>query len=278
MDAVTHHGRRTAYRRSDRRGDGAGPVDGAEGDDRAGDGNGDGDGGALLCIHGSGGSGGVWKSQFRLADRRPVVALDLSGHGESEDVDADPGYGCLSAYVDDVVAVARETDARVLVGNSLGGAVALTVALERDLPLDGLVLAGTGARLAVLDDLLYWLEGEFDRAVEFLHEPGRLFHDPDERYLDLSRAAMREAGQAVTSRDFHTCHVFDVRDRLAEVGVPALAVVGEHDQLTPPRYHEFLAEELPDCGLAVVDHAAHLAMLERPAAFNAAVAEFLDRL
>jgi len=260
MDGVTHHGRRTAYRRSDR--------SGAEG----------GKSGALLCIHGSGGSSGVWKSQFRLADRRSVVALDLSGHGASEDVDADPGYGCLSAYTDDVVAVARETDARVLVGNSLGGAVALTVALERDLPLDGLVLAGTGARLAVLDDLLRWLESDFDRAVEFLHEPDRLFHDPDERYLDLSRAAMREAGRVVTSRDFHTCHVFDVRDRLDEVEVPALAVVGENDRLTPPWYHEFLAEELPDCGLAAVEDAAHLVMLEQPAAFNAAVTEFLDRV
>jgi pimeloyl-ACP methyl ester carboxylesterase len=42
--------------------------------------------------------------------------------------------------------------------------------------------------------------------------------------------------------------------------------------------HEFLAEELPDCGLAAVEDAAHLVMLEQPAAFNAAVTEFLDRV
>ncbi|MFC4357111.1 alpha/beta fold hydrolase [Halobium salinum] len=276
MDGVTHHGRRTVYRRFDRSGGDDG--DGEDTGDR--DGNGGSEPGAMLCIHGSGGSSGVWKAQSRLADRRPVVALDLSGHGESEDVDADPGYGCLSAYADDVVAVARETDARVLVGNSLGGAVAMTVALERggDLDLDGLVLAGTGARLAVLDDLLHWLEGDFERAVEFLHAPDRLFHDPDERYLSESREAMLEAGQAVTSRDFHTCHVFDVRDRLGDVDVPALAVVGEHDQLTPPYYHEFLAEEMPDCDLAVVEDAAHLAMVEQPEAFNAALEEFFERL
>ncbi|MFC6724951.1 alpha/beta fold hydrolase, partial [Halobium palmae] len=160
------------------------------------------------------------------------------------------------------------------------GAVALTVALERgaELDLDGLVLAGTGARLAVLDDLLHWLESEFERAVEFLHAPDRLFHDPDERYLSVSREAMYDAGRAVTSRDFHTCHVFDVRDRLGDVDIPALAVIGEHDQLTPPWYHEFLAEGIPDCDLAVVEDAAHLAMLERPEAFNAALGEFFDRL
>ena len=255
MERIAHHGRETAYRVSDRGGGGPG----------------------LLCIHGSGGSAGVWKSQSRLADRAPVVALDLSGHGESEDVDSTAGPDALEAYVEDVVAVAQETDSTVLVGNSLGGAVAMWTALDRDLPLDGLVLTGTGARLAVLDDLLAWLADDFDRAIEFLHAPDRLFHDPDERSLDLSKQAMRQAGRAVTERDFRTCHAFDVRGRLGELDVPAVAIVGEHDKLTPPHYHEFLADTMPDCGLAVVEDAAHLAMLETPEAFNAALESFLDR-
>jgi pimeloyl-ACP methyl ester carboxylesterase len=252
MDSVTHHGRTTTYRHRD----------GA-------------DGPGLLCVHGSGGSHAVWRSQFRLADATSVTALDLSGHGGSDDVDAQPGYETLAAYADDVGAVARAVDARVLVGNSLGGAVALTVALDRDLDLAGLVLAGTGARLAVLDDLLGWLRDDFDRAVGFLHGPDRLFHDADEALLEESREAMYDAGRAVTARDFRTCHEFDVRDRLSAVTTPSVAVVGEHDRLTPPRYHEYLAAELPDCAYAEVADAAHLAMLERPAAFNDRVREFL---
>jgi pimeloyl-ACP methyl ester carboxylesterase len=254
MDRVTHHGRTTAYR--------------THGEDA--------DGSGLLCIHGSGGSHETWSSQFRLAGERPVTALDLSGHGESEDVDADPGFESLSAYVDDVVAVARAVDARILVGNSLGGAVVLTTALERDLDLDGLVLAGTGARLAVLDDLLAWLDEEFDRAVEFLHEPDRLFHEPSDALVGASEEVMYDTGQAVTARDFRTCHTFDIRDRLDELSTPAVAIVGEYDQLTPPWYHEYLADNLSDCGLVEIPDAAHLAMLERPAAFNTAVAAFLD--
>ncbi|MFC6989506.1 alpha/beta fold hydrolase [Haloplanus sp. GCM10025708] len=254
METVTHHGRETAYHRADRGGDGSG----------------------LLCVHGSGGSREVWKGQSRLADERPVVSVDLSGHGESEDVDADPGYETLSAYVDDVVAVARETDPGVLVGNSLGGAVALTTALERDLALDALVLVGTGAKLAVLDDLLTWLQEDFDRAVDFLHDDDRLFHDPDERLVERSRETLYATGAAVTYRDFRTCHEFDVRDRVDAIDIPSLAVVGEYDQLTPAWYHEFLADEMPDCRLVTVDDAAHLSMLERPAAFNDAVATFLS--
>lgn len=256
MNTVAHHDRETAYR-----------TRGAEAD-----------GPGLVCVHGSGGTAEVWTGQSRLADRTPVRALDLSGHGDSDDVNAEPGPEALEAYADDVVAVAQATDSSVLVGNSLGGAVAMWVALERDLALDGLVLTGTGAKLAVLDDLLVWLRTDFDRAVEFLHQPDRLFHDADEDALGRSRAAMRDAGRPVVERDFRTCHQFDVRDRLGEIDVPALAVVGEHDGLTPPRYHEYLAGEIPECDLAVVDDAAHLAMIEQPAAFNDAVATFLGGL
>ena len=59
------------------------------------------------------------------------------------------------------------------------------------------------------------------------------------------------------------------------VSTPALAVVGAHDRLTPPWYHEALAEGLPDCGLVTLPDAAHLAMLETPAAFNEALTAFL---
>jgi 3-oxoadipate enol-lactonase len=241
-----------------------------------------GDGTPLLCVHGSGGTREVWKSQVRLGDERPVVALDLAGHGESDDVDASPGYEALSAYADDVLAVAAATDAGILCGNSLGGAVVLHCLLDRreDIPstVDGAVLAGTGAKLAVLSDLRDWLADDFERAVDWLHEPGRLFHDAPEELHELSKTAMRDCGRAVVERDFLTCHEFDVRDRLREIDTPARAIVGEHDALTPPKYHDYLANELPDCDVAIVEDAAHLAMLEQPRAFNAALTEFCNHI
>lgn len=254
METVSHHGRETAYDVADRGGDGP----------------------PICFVHGSGGSRDVWTTQHRLADRNPVVALDLSGHGDSDDIDASPGYAALSAYVDDVLAVLEATDSRVLVGNSLGGAIAMQLLIERDPDLDAAILVGTGARLGVLEDLLEWLEDDFERAVEFLHEPDRLFHDPDPRLREESIEGFHGTGREVTARDFVTCHRFDVRDDLDAIDVPALAVYGEHDQLTPPWYHEFLAERIDDAWLAELEDAAHLAMLEQPTAFNAAVTEFLD--
>ncbi len=255
METVTHHDRTTAYRIVDR---------GGEGD-------------PVLFVHGSGGTHELWKAQLaRLASSFPVVALDLSGHGDSEDVEADPGWSTISAYSDDVLAVAEETGAKTLVGNSLGGAIVMHLVLDRDFEPDALALVGTGAKLAVLDDLLIWLESDFDRAVEFLHDGDRLFHDPDDRYVELSKESMYEVGRRVTSRDFHSCHTFDVRDQLNGIVAPTLAVVGEHDMLTPPRYHKYLADNVIDGQYVEIEGTAHLTMLETPEAFNGTLTRFLE--
>ncbi|MFB6073174.1 MAG: alpha/beta fold hydrolase [Halobacterium sp.] len=257
METVTHDGRTTAYRRTDRGGDGT----------------------PLVCVHGSGGTHGVWKSQLgRLSGERPVVAVDLAGHGDSDDAETDPGPDTLDAYARDALAVADATDGGVLVGNSLGGAVALTAVLDHGADPDAVVLAGSGAKLSVLEDLRRWLAGDdggFDRAVEFLHGEDVLFHDPSERELEFSKRAMRDCGRRVVERDFLSCDTFDVRDRLGEVDCPVLALTGEHDRLTPPEFHEYVAEHVRDGEWTTIDDAAHLSMLEAPDAFNDAVSSFL---
>ncbi|SDR10478.1 alpha/beta fold hydrolase [Natronobacterium texcoconense] len=252
MERVTHHGRETAYE-----------IVG-ESDDPS-----------VCCVHGTGGNRDLWQGQHSLADDHSLVTLDLSGHGDSADIDASPGYATLSAYVDDVLAVVEETDVRTLIGSSLGGAVVLQLLLERSFRPDAVVLTGTGARLGVLEDLLSWLETDFDRAVEFLHARDCFFHDPDRDVVTLSKEAMYDSGREVTSRDFHSCHGFDVRDRLSEIDVPTLVVYGEYDRLTPPWFHEFLADEIPDAEIVAIEDAAQLAMLERPEPFNEAVRTFL---
>jgi len=253
MERTRHHGRTTAYRRVES----------------------DGDGPTVLYVHGSGGTHRAWAHQYAPAGPfHPAVALDLSGHGESEDID--PEEDTLAAYAADVTAVAEAVDADVLVGNSLGGAVAQWVALEADWQPAALVLLGTGPTLPVYEGLREWLDDDFDRAVEFLHGRDRLFHDVDAGILDRSREQLHAVGQRVTRRDFLTCHTFDVADRLGDIDVPTLAVCGEHDKLTQRESHERLAQGIPGGEFAFVPDSAHLAMLERPDAFNGILGDFLD--
>lgn len=257
MESIEHDGRATAYRVANRGADGP-PV---------------------LFVHGSGGDHGIWKSQDRLARSYPVISLDLSGHGRSIDIDTDAGPLTLDAYADDVAAVADATDASVLVGNSLGGAVILRGLLTGALDPSAASLVGSGAKLAVLDDLRKWLATDFERAVDFLHGPDRLFTgEVDSRLVAASRETMFEVGRAITERDFLSCHTFDVRDRLGEIELPVLAIGGDRDGLTPPSYHEYLATELPNGELELIEDAAHLVMLEQPERFNEVLSEFLDRV
>lgn len=254
MESVAHDGRATPYRTVGL--DSPGPT--------------------AVYVHGSGATHQIWANQY--GPHRPigaVGALDLAGHGGATDVGADEA--ALGAYVDDVAAVADAVDANLLVGNSLGGAVALQAVLDGRVDPGALVLVGTGAKLAVRDDLRDLLASDFDRAIDVLHADGVLFHDPSDTLRERSMATMRAVGQRVVRRDFLTCHSFDVRDRLGEIDVPALALVGEYDSLTPPAYHEYLAEEIPGGEWDVVDGAAHLAMLEQPGAFEEAIAAFTER-
>jgi pimeloyl-ACP methyl ester carboxylesterase len=254
MERVTHGGRETAYRVVS-----------------------NGDGPTMGYVHGSGGTHRVWANQY--APDGPggsAVALDLSGHGGSDDCRASAPAETLSAYVEDVRAVAEATEAAVLVGNSLGGAVVLQGLLTGALDPHAVVLTGTGAKLRVAESLRTDLESAFEAAIQSLHGSEMLFQDPDDPNKDRSMAQMRAVGQRVTERDFLACHSFDVRDGLDEIDGPALAICGETDSLTPPAYHEYLATHIPQGEFVTIPEAAHLAMVERPDRWNDAVAGFLQ--
>ena len=252
METVSHGGRSVAYRTTDF-----------------------GDGPRVCYVHGAGSSHAVWVRQYGDREGPPAVAVDLAGHGDSDDVDVDAGAATLDAYADDVVAVWEATDATVLCGHSMGGAVVLWTVLERDLDPEAVLLVDTGATIPVDDGLLESLERNFESAVAAMHVPGALFHDPDEDLVEVTKRGFLETGPAVTRRDFETCASFDVRDRLEAIPRPTLVLAGEHDRLIQSRHKRLVAESLPHGQYVELAEAGHMPMLERPSAFNDAVRSFL---
>lgn len=255
MQTVSHDGRKTAYRETH-------PEE---------------DGPTAVYVHGSGGNHQLWVHQYAPSGpTHPAVAVDLSGHGESEDIGLEAGQATLREYANDVAAVARATETDVLVGNSLGGAVVFEVLQSGLFDPAGAVFAGSGAKLAVAERLRTALNSDFEDAIEQLHEPGMLFADAEETLLEQSISAMRETGRDVTRRDFLTCHAFDIREKVATISTPSLAVVGEEDRLTPPSYHQYLSEHMEACTYRSIPDAGHLVMLERPETFNEVLASFFE--
>lgn len=219
------------------------------------------DGPVLLCVHGAGGTHLHWPPQLRALRRPRVLTIDLPGHGQS----TGQGRTDVDAYAD-VVAAFVETlrlDGVILVGHSMGGAIAQTVALRREKWLAGLVLVGTSARLRVADAILQGLQVDFHATTIQL---SRWLWGPTASSVQvaLSLREMRQQGAAVVHGDFVACHHFDVRAHLAEIHVPTLVMGASHDQMTPFKQSERLARGIPNAQLVRISRAGHMMMLEQP--------------
>jgi len=222
----------------------------------------------LLFIHGSGFTGDVFSQQ--LVAFPGSVAPNLPGHG------APGGAATVAEFGDFIERFIEKQHLRdvTLCGNSLGGTIALEVALRKNPALRSIVLLGSGARLRVAPSILEGLRADFDRMCTELAQ--MLYADPTPERVAYAVAAMHHVGPAQTLADYEACNQFDVTERLGEVALPVLALTGEADQMTPPKYAEVLAGRVQAGKARIIPRAGHLVMAERPEETNAAIAEFLS--
>jgi pimeloyl-ACP methyl ester carboxylesterase len=235
---------------------------------------GDGSNPPLVLIHGAGGRYDHWPPQIRRIDATAVYAPDLPGHGRSGGTAREH----IDAYAADVLALADALglDRFVAAGHSMGGAVALRMALDAPDRIAGLALIASGARLRVAPDLLGGLDGGASAAIDFIitHSLGP---DVDTSIRQLARRQLREANPATLRADYAACDAFDVRDRLGEIAAPVLVMCGTADRMTPPAFGEHLAMRLPVAELRVFEGAGHMLPAERPDALARALGGWLVR-
>jgi len=217
----------------------------------------------LVFLHGAGGNRLHWPPGIRRLEGVHTYALDLPGHGRSPSA----GEATIKDFARRVAAWrgARGVARPVLVGHSMGSAIALTVALGEPQSLAGLILIGAGPRLRVNPVLLEQTAGveTFAAAVEQILQWS--FAAPaSPRLVRLARRSLLAAGPDVLHRDLQACHAFDATDRLAEVRLPTLVIVGSQDRMTPPRLGEALHQGIGGSRLQAVEGAGHMVMLEQP--------------
>jgi pimeloyl-ACP methyl ester carboxylesterase len=164
----------------------------------------------------------------------------------------------------------------VLVGHSLGGAIAIETVLARPDLVDALVLVATGARLPVPASAFERLQSDFRAECERVVRASLVREEPE--IVEVALSQMLAAGPATLLADYLACADFDVRDRLQEVGVPVLVIAASEDPLTPPWLAEELARGLPDARLVVVAQASHAVMLERGRELDLLLAGFLAQV
>lgn len=226
---------------------------------------------SMLFLHGSGGTHQVWRNQMDLGFN--IVAADL------------PGHGCSCQYPCESIAEASLLTAQLLeklhlqgpvflLGHSMGAAITLYTALSYPAMIDGIILAGGGARLRVLPDVLKSLaQGEIDpnflRIAFAPAAPAQLVEAELSSYLSCSISTLYS--------DLTCCDQFDISRQLDNIHIPALIIVGKEDRLTPVKYAEYLAVRLPRAELAVVENAGHYVMLEQPQQVNTLITNFVSR-
>ena len=258
---------------------------------------------ALVLLHGIMLSSALWVHQLRdLADHHRVIAVDLRGHGQSLPGSAGSGIGILASDVAAVLDALGVEDA-VLVGHSMGGMVALQLAVElppaeRRRRLAGIVLTSTtagpfaslpgwagvvrttgpvtarallvaerwGAKALPSRDLRWWLV--------------RLGFGADAPAAQVRFVeAMHRGTPSRTLADLiPSLAVFDLSTRLGSLDLPVLVVVGSHDKLTAPRLARRMAAALPEASLVELPRCGHMPMLERRHEFSRLVDEFTAKI
>lgn len=231
----------------------------------------------LILIHGAGGSFLSWHPYLRRLEGETVYTLDLPGHGESHG----KGRRSVEEYAVDVGQFIEENriSKPVIVGHSMGSAIALTLAMDDPENLSGLVLLGAGAKLRVSPVILE-KAGSPDTFAEAVALVNEYSFSPDvpKDLLRLSNENMLKTNRETMLGDFLACDSFDAMDRVESIRLPTLILCGALDAMTPPKYSKFLAEKIPDSRLQLVKEAGHMLALEQPEAVAGLLKDFLDGL
>jgi 3-oxoadipate enol-lactonase len=228
----------------------------------------------------------MWDPQMKaLTARHRVLRYDTRGHGGT---DAPAGAYSLEQLAEDARALLRALGiARThWIGLSMGGMIGQTLALAAPDLFLSLSLCDTSSRIPAEAKPLWQerIKTAETQGMEPLVEPtiGRWFTAPfrEQRkdVVDRVRAMIRATNPRGYAGCCHAISALDLTDRLGAIKLPTLVVVGEEDQGTPVAASRAIHERIAGSRLEILPSAAHLANVEQPDAFTAAVTSFLARL
>jgi pimeloyl-ACP methyl ester carboxylesterase len=231
----------------------------------------------VILIHGAGGNHLYWHPHIRRLPNNRVYALDLPGHGKS----SGRGHQTISAYCDSILdwMEAVSLYSAIFVGHSMGSAIALMLALDHPKHVLGLGLVGAGARLPVNAELIKAAASPttyhqaIDNIVKWSFSP-----DTPSQLTDQAAKRMAEIRPSVLHGDFLACNAFDETQRLSRIYKPTIILCGALDKMTPPRFSQYLADNISNSQLEIIPHAGHMLMLEQPDKVADALLDFLPSI
>src|SRR5882762_7347450 len=238
----------------------------------------------LVFLHGIGGAARAWRGQLDFfAGRFHAIAWDMPGYGGSAPL-AKCSIAALADALQDFLQQVGATNP-ILVGHSIGGMIVQQLLAKNPHIASAVVLAQTSpafgkpdgdwqkafiaARLGPLDC------GETLASLAPSLVKELVGDDPDPGGMDLARDCMAAVPEATYRATVLALMGFDLRSALKSIAVPTLVLSGSKDNNAPAPMMAKMASHIPSAKYVELEGAGHLANLERPAAFKAALDRFL---
>jgi 3-oxoadipate enol-lactonase len=238
----------------------------------------------LVFLHGIGGAARAWRGQLEFfSDRFRTIAWDMPGYGGSAPLPS-VSIASLADALRNFLQQAGATKP-ILVGHSIGGMIVQQSLAKSPGIAAAVVLAQTSPAFGKPDG--DWQKsfvaarlGPLDRGETMVSLAPALVKelagdDPDPSGMELARDCMAAVPEATYRASMLALMGFDLRNALRDIAVPTLLLSGSRDNNAPAPMMAKMTSYIPSATYVELGGVGHLANLERPGAFNAALNQFL---
>jgi 3-oxoadipate enol-lactonase len=238
----------------------------------------------LVFLHGIGGAARAWRGQLdAFGDRYRAIAWDMPGYGGSAPLPSVSMATLADALKDFLLQVGAPKPC--LVGHSIGGMIVQQLLVREPRIARAVVLAQTSPAFGRPDGdwqktFIQARLGPLDRGETMASLAPSLVRDligddADPQGLELARDCMAAVPESSYRASMLALLGFDLRAALKDISVPTLLLSGSKDNNAPAPMMAKMATFIPSSTYVELEGVGHLANLERPAAFDAALDRFL---
>jgi pimeloyl-ACP methyl ester carboxylesterase len=223
---------------------------------------------ALIFIHGAGKTNYTWSNQYNLNLDSNLIFLDLPNHGKSK--------GEIVTSINEYTTIINQLMNKLnyktytIAGHSMGGAIALTLALRNISSIEKIIIIDSSARLKVADFIFKAIKEGNNILTKWAY-----CNKTHANLIENAEKDFNDVGNDIRYIDFEACNSFDLRNEIKNITIPTLILVGECDKLTPPQFSEFMHSEIKNSYLEIIPDAGHMSMWEKPEIVNQNISKFI---
>ena len=233
---------------------------------------------AIVLIHGAGSSRLIWPRELRRMRGHRVLTMDLPGHGKSNHLVVGQSLHAYAIQIIDFI-ISLEINRVYLVGHSMGGAIALSIASRYPQLIAGMVLISSGASFNVNQDWLTTLGNPDTMGVAAEHFRRYAFSVKTKaEIVELVMGKMETTRSSVIYADWLACSEFDIREQVDQIKTKTKLIWGADDRITPLSNAHYLINQMPHADLEIFPDAGHMAVLEQHLAIAESIQKYFTQL